>query len=94
MATGVATLSWVLQVQSAPAIQELGSVQAAQACSALARQAPGLSFSKLARLAHEAGVLLRVSRRDGHDLVVTFDFRLDRLDVAVRAGTVTSARCG
>jgi hypothetical protein len=49
-----------------------------------ARELVGLRVGKAKRVAERHGCTLRVVRRDGEWLVVTQDFRTDRINVAVR----------
>jgi hypothetical protein len=53
-----------------------------------ARDLVGLRVAKARRVAERHRCTLRVVRRNGEDLVVTQDFRTDRINVAVRRHVV------
>lgn len=63
-------------------------------CEALAASVVGLSQKAAERLGKSASVVTRVIRRGRQDLVVTTDFKGDRLNLNLDKGLVASAKCG
>lgn len=54
----------------------------------------GMREDDAQRLIHACGGIMRVTRRDKNDVVVTRDLRRDRINVHVENGRVTKASIG